>query len=284
MPSASTARARAAARRCPVRRPPSTRISTSAIVPAVSSCPASTSCRAVARERAEREADAEEDERHGDVEPPRRRLEREGGEQDHGGCSEKRREGHEASRYRSRAVNRLASETSPYLLQHAGNPVDWYPWGEEALAARARARPADPALDRLLGLPLVPRDGARELRGPGDRRADERALRLDQGRPRGAPRPRRDLHAGRARADRARRLADDGVPDARRASRSTAAPTTRPSRAAACPRSATCSRASPRPTASDAATCEGQAAQLAEALQQRPQPRERRRRARARAR
>ena len=33
--------------------------------------------------------------------------------------------------------NRLANETSPYLLQHAHNPVDWYPWGEEALA-RAR--------------------------------------------------------------------------------------------------------------------------------------------------
>jgi hypothetical protein len=30
-------------------------------------------------------------------------------------------------------ANRLAEETSPYLLQHAGNPVDWYPWGEEAL-------------------------------------------------------------------------------------------------------------------------------------------------------
>ncbi len=30
-------------------------------------------------------------------------------------------------------MNRLAGETSPYLLQHAGNPVDWYPWGEEAL-------------------------------------------------------------------------------------------------------------------------------------------------------
>ena len=29
--------------------------------------------------------------------------------------------------------NRLAAETSPYLLQHALNPVDWYPWGEEAL-------------------------------------------------------------------------------------------------------------------------------------------------------
>ena len=36
--------------------------------------------------------------------------------------------------------NRLSSETSPYLRQHAGNPVDWYPWGEEALA---RARKED---------------------------------------------------------------------------------------------------------------------------------------------
>ena len=35
-------------------------------------------------------------------------------------------------------MNRLANETSPYLLQHAENPVDWYPWGEEALE-RARA-------------------------------------------------------------------------------------------------------------------------------------------------
>ncbi len=34
-------------------------------------------------------------------------------------------------------MNRLAGETSPYLLQHAHNPVDWYPWGEEALS-RAR--------------------------------------------------------------------------------------------------------------------------------------------------
>ncbi len=29
--------------------------------------------------------------------------------------------------------NRLANESSPYLLQHAGNPVDWYPWGDEAI-------------------------------------------------------------------------------------------------------------------------------------------------------
>ena len=30
--------------------------------------------------------------------------------------------------------NRRITETSPYLLQHAHNPVDWYPWGKEALA------------------------------------------------------------------------------------------------------------------------------------------------------
>ncbi len=38
--------------------------------------------------------------------------------------------------------NRLAHESSPYLLQHANNPVDWYPWGEEAFErARAEDRP-----------------------------------------------------------------------------------------------------------------------------------------------
>ena len=40
------------------------------------------------------------------------------------------------------AVNRLAHERSPYLLQHANNPVDWYPWGDEAFArARAEDKP-----------------------------------------------------------------------------------------------------------------------------------------------
>ncbi len=39
--------------------------------------------------------------------------------------------------------NRLAGETSPYLLQHKDNPVDWHPWGEEALA---RAREEDKPL------------------------------------------------------------------------------------------------------------------------------------------
>lgn len=39
-------------------------------------------------------------------------------------------------------TNRLAKEHSPYLLQHAHNPVDWYPWGEEAFAkAREEDKP-----------------------------------------------------------------------------------------------------------------------------------------------
>ena len=38
--------------------------------------------------------------------------------------------------------NRLAQEKSPYLRQHADNPVDWFPWGEEAFAkARAEQKP-----------------------------------------------------------------------------------------------------------------------------------------------
>ena len=38
----------------------------------------------------------------------------------------------------SRPANRLSHETSPYLLQHAHNPVDWYPWGPEALERAKR--------------------------------------------------------------------------------------------------------------------------------------------------
>jgi uncharacterized protein YyaL (SSP411 family) len=42
----------------------------------------------------------------------------------------------------SRHTNRLSKEKSPYLLQHAHNPVDWYPWGDEAFqAARAQDKP-----------------------------------------------------------------------------------------------------------------------------------------------
>jgi len=39
---------------------------------------------------------------------------------------------------RDRKANRLINEKSPYLLQHACNPVDWFPWGEEAFSKAAR--------------------------------------------------------------------------------------------------------------------------------------------------
>ena len=50
--------------------------------------------------------------------------------------------GHPSPDAGDRTHNRLARETSPYLLQHAGNPVDWYGWGDEALErARTEDRP-----------------------------------------------------------------------------------------------------------------------------------------------
>ena len=39
-------------------------------------------------------------------------------------------------------TNRLAAEKSPYLLQHRHNPINWYPWGEEALSkAKSQNKP-----------------------------------------------------------------------------------------------------------------------------------------------
>ena len=51
--------------------------------------------------------------------------------------------GEEQSRHSSgNGTNRLANERSPYLQQHAHNPVDWYPWGEEAFEkARREEKP-----------------------------------------------------------------------------------------------------------------------------------------------
>ena len=47
-----------------------------------------------------------------------------------------------SSPYTEKKPNRLLHETSPYLLQHAYNPVDWYPWGQEALQlAKEKNRP-----------------------------------------------------------------------------------------------------------------------------------------------
>ena len=62
------------------------------------------------------------------------------------------------------AHKQLVHEKSPYLLQHAHNPVDWHPWGEEAFAKARRRGQADLPLHRLFHLPLVPRHGARIVR------------------------------------------------------------------------------------------------------------------------
>ena len=58
-------------------------------------------------------------------------------------------------------TNRLVHETSPYLLQHAHNPVDWYPWGEEALNRAKQEDRAHPSQYWLFLVSLVPCDGER---------------------------------------------------------------------------------------------------------------------------
>ena len=111
-------------------------------------------------------------------------------------------------------MNRLARERSPYLLQHAGNPVDWYPWGDEAFA---RARQEDKPIFLSIGYSTCHWCHVMEHESfvrRSDRRRAQPRLRVDQGRSRGAARRRPRLHGVRAGDDRLRRLADDGVPDA----------------------------------------------------------------------
>ena len=51
-------------------------------------------------------------------------------------------DGGSAGKMGAQKPNRLSGESSPYLLQHAYNPVEWYPWGEEAFQqARVQDRP-----------------------------------------------------------------------------------------------------------------------------------------------
>ena len=101
-------------------------------------------------------------------------------------------------------ANRLADETSPYLLQHKDNPVDWYPWGEEALA---RAREEDRPILLSIGYSachwchVMERESFEDAETAA---ADERAFVLHQARPRGAAGPRLDLHGGLPGDDRAR--------------------------------------------------------------------------------
>ena len=97
-------------------------------------------------------------------------------------------------------ANRLARETSPYLLQHAHNPVDWYPWGPEAFERRAREdRPM------LLSVGYSACHWCHVMERESFENDDIAALmnaplRQHQGGSRGAARPGPDLHAGRAGA------------------------------------------------------------------------------------
>jgi uncharacterized protein YyaL (SSP411 family) len=56
-------------------------------------------------------------------------------------------------------TNHLDKETSPYLLQHVNNPVDWHPWGERALGLAKKENKPISVEHRLRSLSLVPRDG-----------------------------------------------------------------------------------------------------------------------------
>ncbi|CAA9534160.1 MAG: Uncharacterized protein YyaL, partial [uncultured Solirubrobacteraceae bacterium] len=109
--------------------------------------------------------------------------------------------------------SRERNESLPPPAQ--GQPRRLAAVGRGGVAPRARGGQAAAGLDRLQRLPLVPRDGARVVRGRGDGRGDERPLRVREGRPRGAPRRRRALHGGRPGDDRSRRLAAQRVHHAR---------------------------------------------------------------------
>ena len=62
----------------------------------------------------------------------------------------------------NRFTNRLAREASPYLLQHAENPVEWYPWGEEALS---QAKAEDKPILLSIGYSAFARDKASSPQG-----------------------------------------------------------------------------------------------------------------------
>ena len=106
-------------------------------------------------------------------------------------------------------VNRLGAATSPYLLQHKDNPVDWWEWAPEAFEeARRREVPVLLSVGysachwcHVMAHESFEDDATAAL--------PQRALRQRQGRPRGAARRRRRLYAGDHGDDRPRRLADD---------------------------------------------------------------------------
>ena len=111
-------------------------------------------------------------------------------------------------------TNRLAREKSPYLLQHAHNPVDWFAWGEEAFAkARAENKPIFLSIgySTCHWCHVMERESfeSEEIGA-----LPQRTFRQHQGGPRGAARRGQDLHDVRAVHDRLGRLAAECFPHA----------------------------------------------------------------------
>ena len=151
--------------------------------------------------------------------------------------------------------NRLASEASPYLRQHADNPVDWYPWGDEAFAAAAER---DVPILLSIGYSACHWCHVMAHESFEDDEVAEvmnRLLREREGRPGGAARRRRHLHGGDPGHDRARRLADDGGVHARRPSVLRRHLLPEASDAAECSASSSCASASTSSGTPSATSC-----------------------------
>src|SRR5580765_1911921 len=91
----------------------------------------------------------------------------------------------------------------PVSAPARGQPGGVVRVGRRRAREGARGGQADPVVGRLRGVPLVPRDGARVVRGRGDGGADERALREREGRPRATAGRGWGLHGRGGRDDRA---------------------------------------------------------------------------------
>ena len=125
-------------------------------------------------------------------------------------------------------TNRLANEKSPYLLQHAHNPVDWYPWGPEAFE---KARAEDKPIFLSIGYStchwchVMERESFENER---NRRGAQSLLRAHESGSRRAAGRGPHLHDVRAGHHRRRRMADVGLADARPEAVLTAALISRP--------------------------------------------------------
>ncbi len=111
-------------------------------------------------------------------------------------------------------MNRLANEKSPYLLQHAHNPVDWYPWGEEAFEKAARE---NKPIFLSVGYSTCHWCHVMEhesFENDEIARILNRVFRAGESGSRGAAGRGSRVHAVRAGVDGQRRMADVGVADA----------------------------------------------------------------------